>query len=237
MSTWLMLGDSHTYGQSGFAFCQALSAARPDVRVLNGGVNADLAWNLAERIGNALHDAPDLIHVLIGTNDVNAGLHPDHAAGYMRDKGVPKVPTPDFYRQQLRRVFMGLNASGTRLIASTIPPIGDDGGSVWNVSVRHHNRILAEEAAAAGVDLIPLYDRLIGSVDPLRVRSIDRLDWARWIPESQRHHDEDGLDWDAISDRRGLQLTHDGLHLNDRAGRIWLHLLLQHVDPSYIPGS
>lgn len=235
MKTWLLLGDSHTYGQSGFAICEALSAARPDVRVVNGGVNADLAWNLAERVDQALTVRPDVVHVLIGTNDVNAGLHPDHAAGYMRDKGVPTVPTPDFYRQHLRRVFKRLNGSGARLIASQIPPIGDDAVSAWNAAVRHHNRILSEEAASVGATVLPLYDRLIADVDPSRVRPIDRRDWGIWIPDSQRLHDEDGLSWDAIADRRALHLTHDGLHLTERAGRIWLDLLLQEVDTPYIP--
>jgi len=235
MKTWLLLGDSHTYGQSGFAICEALSAARPQVRVVNGGVNADLAWNLAERLEMALDPRPDLIHVLIGTNDVNAGLHPDHAAGYMRDKGVPTVPTPDFYRQQLRRVFKRLNESGAELYASQIPPIGDDAVSVWNAAVRHHNRILTEEADAAGVRVLPLYERLIADVDRSRVRPIDRLDWGQWIPDSQRLHDEVGLSWDAIADQRALRLTHDGLHLNERAGQIWLNLLLQEFDTSYIP--
>jgi lysophospholipase L1-like esterase len=230
MSTWLLLGDSHTFGQSGFAICEALAAARPGVRVLNGGVNADLAWNLSERIEDALREAPALIHVLIGTNDVNAGLHPDHAAGYIRDKGIPTVPTPDFYRSQLRKVFARLNQTGSTLFVSTIPPIGDDSGSAWNVSVRHHNRILAEEAHHANVRVIPLYEKLMASVDEGRVRAIDRTDWGMWIPESQRLHDEDGWGWDAIADRRGLQLTHDGLHLTDRAGRIWLNLLLEEFD-------
>jgi acyl-CoA thioesterase I len=230
MSAWLLLGDSHTFGQSGFAICDALAEARPDVRILNGGVNADLAWNLAERMEASLGSHPDLIHVLIGTNDVNAGLHPDHSSGYMRDKGVPQVPTPDFYRSQLRRVFHRLKQTGARLTASHMPPIGDEADSVWNTAVRHHNRILDEEAQSAGVRVLPLYERLMEHVDVSRVRSIDRLDWGNWIPDSQRLHDEDGLSWDAISDLRALQLTHDGLHLNERAGRIWLDLLLNDFD-------
>jgi hypothetical protein len=61
------------------------------------------------------------------------------------------------------------------------------------------------------------------------------LDWGQWIPDSQRLHDEVGLSWDAIADQRALRLTHDGLHLNERAGQIWLNLLLQEFDTSYIP--
>lgn len=156
-----MLGDSHTVGQSGFAICDALAEARPDVRILNGGVNADLAWNLAERMEASLGSHPDLIHVLIGTNDVNAELHPDHSAGYMRDKGVPQVPTPHFYRENVRRVFARLQQTSARLYASQIPPIGDEPTSAWNEAVYQYNRILEGEANAAGVAMIPLFDRLI----------------------------------------------------------------------------
>lgn len=233
MRTLALLGDSHTYGQSGFAICEALAMARPDLRVLNAGVNGDLAWNLAERMDAALQDRPDGVHVLIGTNDVNAGLHPDHTRGYMRDKGLPHVPTPDVYRSTLRRIFDRLTSSGSKIIASQIPPIGDDPESPWNKAVNRYNVLLSEEADRCDIPLIPLYDRLIDSVDRSRIRSIDRTDWALWIPESQRLHDEDGLSWDAISDQRGLQLTHDGLHLNERAGRIWMSLLLDHVALSH----
>jgi lysophospholipase L1-like esterase len=231
MSTWLLLGDSHTFGQSGFAICEALAEARPDVRILNGGVNADLAWNLAERTEELLGEHPDLIHVLIGTNDVNAGLHPDHSSGYMRDKGVPQVPTSDFYRSQLRRVFHRLKQTGASLYASHIPPIGDEPDSPWNDAVSRYNAILTEEADHCGVTVIPLFDRLIEALDASRIRSIDRLDWGTWIPDSQRLHDEVGMSWDAIADQRGLQLTHDGLHLNERSGRLWLSLLLRHLEP------
>jgi lysophospholipase L1-like esterase len=230
MTTWALLGDSHTFGQSGFAICDALASVRPDVRVLNAGVNGDLAWNLAERLESALRDEPDVVQVLIGTNDVNAGLHPDHAEGYMRDKGLPQSPTPEFYRTNLRRIFDRLMSSDSYIIASQIPPIGDDPDSLWNHTVNRYNAILTEEAGRCGVELLPLYERLIVAVDPRRIRSIDRTDWAMWIPDSQRSHDEDGLSWDAIADRRGLQLTHDGLHLNERSGRLWLTLLLQHLE-------
>jgi len=230
MRTWALLGDSHTFGQSGFAICDALAAVMPDVRVLNAGVNADLAWNLAERMEAALHDEPEVVHILIGTNDVNAGLHPDHAEGYTRDKGLPQSPTPEFYRTNLRRIFDRVISTGSHVIASQIPPIGDDPDSRWNDAVSQYNAILTEEADQCGVRVIPLFDRLIEAVDGSRVRSIDRTDWAIWIPESQRSHDEDGLSWDAITDQRGLQLTHDGLHLNERSGRLWLSLLHQHLE-------
>jgi lysophospholipase L1-like esterase len=161
---------------------------------------------------------------------VNAGLHPDHSAGYMRDKGVPQVPTPDFYRENVRRVFARLQQTSARLYASQIPPIGDEPTSAWNEAVYQYNRILEGEANAAGVAMIPLFDRLMEGVDVSRVRSIDRLDWANWIPDSQRLHDENRLTWDAIADLRALQLTHDGLHLNERAGRIWMKLLRKEFD-------
>jgi len=230
MRTWALLGDSHTFGQSGFAICDALAAVRPDVRVLNAGVNADLAWNLAERMEAALRDEPDVVHILIGTNDVNAGLHPDHAEGYMRDKGVPQVPTPEFYRTNLRRIFDRVMTTGSHVIASQIPPIGDEPDSPWNNAVSRFNAILTEEAGLRDIPVIPLFDRLIEALDASRLRSIDRLDWGTWIPDSQRLHDEVGMSWDAIADQRGLQLTHDGLHLNERSGRLWLSLLLAHLE-------
>jgi lysophospholipase L1-like esterase len=233
MTTWLLLGDSHTFGQSGFAICDALASVRPKVRVLNAGVNADLAWNLAERMESALKEEPDVIHLLIGSNDVNAGLHPDHSAGYMRDKHLPNVPTPEFYRATLRKIFQRLTTTRARLVASQIPPIGDEANSVWNASVRHHNTILQQEADHHGIQVLPLYERLMDTVDDRTVRSIDRTDWGQWIPDSQRLHDELGLSWDAIADQRGLQITHDGLHLTERAGRIWLSLLLETLDPDH----
>lgn len=232
MSTIVLLGDSHTYGQSGFAICEALATARPEWRIVNAGVNGDLAWNLAERMESALSQKPDLIHILIGTNDVNAGLHPDHAAGYTRDKGLPERPTSDFYRRNLRRVLELSVSIGARVVASSIPPIGDDAESKWNLAVSEANLLLGAECRHANVALIPLHARLMAMVDKNRVRRIDRSDWGEWIVESQRLHDEAGLTWDAIADQRGLQLTHDGLHLNERAGRVWLNLLLHEFDSS-----
>jgi len=65
----LCCGDSITHGHIGYNWVGALREQDSSKIYVNAGINGDLAWNLNQRLKNALKCNPDYITILIGTND------------------------------------------------------------------------------------------------------------------------------------------------------------------------
>ncbi|MFD4176321.1 MULTISPECIES: SGNH/GDSL hydrolase family protein [Streptomyces] len=77
------LGDSLTRAQFSVDYLDLLERRHPpgDVRPARFGANGDFAHNLLRRLDAVVTDPPDVITVLIGTNDARASL-----AGYPVDQ-------------------------------------------------------------------------------------------------------------------------------------------------------
>ncbi|HEY0256766.1 MAG TPA: GDSL-type esterase/lipase family protein, partial [Candidatus Methylacidiphilales bacterium] len=76
MKTVVCFGASLTAGTVSFDYVELLRA-RPSLagfRFINHGVNGDLAWNGLQRLDKVVAERPDIVTILIGTNDVNATL-------------------------------------------------------------------------------------------------------------------------------------------------------------------
>ena len=119
--TWVFLGDSitqsvvHTHGARGFVehFAERVRGELgrlPDA-VVNSGVSGARTENLlAEFDWRAGRFAPDVVFVMFGTNDRQAG--PD---------GVPA------YRYRLDQIVQRTRDLGATVVLQTPPPVVDDG--------------------------------------------------------------------------------------------------------------
>ena len=67
-------GDSITHGIISTNWVGMLESRFPDCRFINAGVNSELAYNLLGRIDPIIGINPDIVIILIGTNDVNAKI-------------------------------------------------------------------------------------------------------------------------------------------------------------------
>ena len=62
-------GDSITHGHIGYDWVSSLRRRDGSKIYINAGINADLTWNLNQRINDIIKHNPDYITILIGTND------------------------------------------------------------------------------------------------------------------------------------------------------------------------
>jgi lysophospholipase L1-like esterase len=100
------LGDSLTRAQFSVDYLDLLGRRRPpgDVQLARFGANGDFAYNLLQRLDTVVTNPPDVITVLIGTNDARASL-----AGYpveqaMKRKQLSDRPSVDWFPQCLGAV-------------------------------------------------------------------------------------------------------------------------------------
>jgi lysophospholipase L1-like esterase len=219
----LCLGDSITHGHLGSDWTDLL--ARRGHCVVNGGINGELAWNVVQRLDRALACRPDVVTVLIGANDAMAAH--DEASGrrYVRISKLPRLPDLKWFEANLRELVRRLREqSQARIALMTLAPIGEDRQAPIAALIGECNAIIARVAEELDVGILPLDDRLVALLAEAPgapqhrylpgMRSMIRMLGAGML------HYILAMSWDRIADRRGLAVTVDLVHLNDRAGTV-----------------
>jgi hypothetical protein len=106
----------------------------------------------------------------------------------------------------------------------TLAPIGQDSREPIATLVGECNAIIARVAEDLGAELLPLHDRLAALLaESPGSRRHSYMPGARGrirMVSAGVLHYLLGMSWDRIAARRGLTLTVDLVHLNDRAGTV-----------------
>jgi lysophospholipase L1-like esterase len=222
VKTVVCFGASLTAGTVSFDYLELLSA-RPsltDFRFINHGVNGDLAWNGLQRLDKVIAEKPDVVTILIGTNDVNATLSERNRLRYVSFNHLPQDPTLAWYEESLRAIVARLKAeTSARLALLSLAVIGENLEHEANRKVSLYNEVIRRVAGDEIIDYLPLNERMVAY---LRKHEKDRTD----LPPRLEYRDglinvgnalalhATGLSWDEVSHRNGLLLTTDCLHLN-----------------------
>jgi acyl-CoA thioesterase I len=223
------VGDSITQGSVSANYVDLLSdrLAPSGFTVVNEGVNGNLAWNVLQRLDSVIARRPDVVTLLIGTNDVNATLDEKSQRSYRRSQRLPGRASLPWYRESVAAILDRLAAeTEARVIVLDIPMLGEDLSSEWNRRVDAHNDSLRLICADRGVECLPLHDRLVALLpvdhEPPTYTG-DRVLMVRAI----LRHVVLRSSWDAISHRNGLGVLTDHIHLNDRAAAVVADLVEQ----------
>jgi lysophospholipase L1-like esterase len=224
----LCLGDSITHGHLGSDWTGLLASR--GLAVVNGGINGELAWNVVQRVDRALVCRPDVVTVLIGANDAMAAH--DEASGhrYLKLVNLPRLPDLEWFEENLRLLVCQLREkSGARIAVMTLAPIGEDSRAPIASLVGECNQIIARVTEDLDVELLPLHDRLAALLDDGSGARQHRYvpgtrSTLRMVGAGALHYLL-GMSWDRIAERRGMTLTVDLVHLNDRAGRVVAELV------------
>ncbi|QNP75300.1 SGNH/GDSL hydrolase family protein [Streptomyces roseirectus] len=218
------LGDSLTRAQFSVDYLDLLGRRHPpgDVRLARFGVNGDFAWNLLQRLDAVVTDPPDVITVLIGTNDARASL-----AGYpveqaMKRKRLPERPSAGWFQQCLGAVVARLRAETDATIALlSLPVLGQQLDAAAAQASQAYSRMIAEVAAAEQVTCLPLHER---QTEELRRADPPPIPYREPTPAAVlgvlAQHTLLRRDLDTISRRHGLLLTTDHIHQNSRGATL-----------------
>lgn len=218
------LGDSLTRAQFSADYLDLLERGHPagDVRLARFGTNGDFAYNLLQRLDAVVTNPPDVITVLIGTNDARASL-----AGYpldqaMKRKKLPARPSADWFRQCLEAVVARLRAETDATIGLlSLPVLGQQLDGAAAQASQAYSRIIADVAAAHEVAYLPLHER---QVEELRQADPQPISYRDATPAAVIgvlvQHAVLRRSLDTISRRRGLVLTTDHIHQNSRGAAL-----------------
>jgi lysophospholipase L1-like esterase len=198
-------------------------------RFASGG---DLAYNGMRRTGDIIASSPEAVIILLGGNDVLASVFPKVARVLGGWKRLPRMPSPDGYRETVSAIVKTLaKATRARVALCSLQPIGEDPSSADPVQVRlnrcveEYNAILRDVASAERATYLPFYERMQEMIVASPGRAFTRFDFLPFYRDVFLQY---VLRWDndKIGARHGWKVHRDGIHLNSRSG----HMLADLVD-------
>jgi lysophospholipase L1-like esterase len=212
-------GDSITHGVVSANYLTMLQKkyAKHGYEFVNAGINGNLAWNVLQRLDEIIACKPDVVTLLIGTNDVNATLNEISEENYRRQQKLTEKPTFDTYRQNIETIIERLKTETSAKIAIIgLPMLGENLDSELNQRINHYDEALQAIAAEKGVTYLPLPERLLAMLPhnynpPAYKGQLDTILYA-----TLKHHFL-RQSWDSISRQNGFAILTDHIHLNDKA--------------------
>ena len=219
-------GDSLTRGNMSHSYvADARERLGRDILLLNAGKNGDTIEQLADRLDAIIACDPDMVTLLIGTNDaVRPAVAP---ASWDRETAA--------FRAILGRLKTEADAS---LAVFSLPLAGGHAYSGLNQRTGSLSSALVAAANGAGVPVLPLRARqeLYLEEGGLSVRSghppcATFDDVMEALPGVRRQLARKGAetDYDAIADRRGHILVIDCIHFSGIGARPATDLLVDFV--------
>ena len=214
-------GDSITHGHIGYDWVSSLRDKDDSKIYINAGINADLTWNLNQRLDDIIKHNPDFITILIGTNDA-IGSQPVKLIQdyYIQTKNLPQVPSIKWFEEQIEIFVKEVKENTSAKIAiTTLPWLGEQkDASIINV-IKNHNKIIKRIAVQYDLFILDLFSKFkeqIASNDsiPYTTSELRRLRGLRAVILYYIF----GWSWTKIGKKYKLKLLCDHIHLNEKGG-------------------
>ncbi len=228
-TTVVCLGDSITKGNVSYNWLQDLAKKMPQYRFVNHGCNGDLAYHALLRLDAVIKDSPDIVVLLLGTNDV---LHTIPEIAHLVKKAkLPQKPDIDWFQVTFENIITELRQrTKARILVVSLPILGEGLRHHTNTLVALYNERIRRIVEQYHLEYIPLNEALVGILEqehpanPVALQdSIGMVMKApiRRLLFRQR--------WETISAANGLKLTTDNIHLNTRSGKILADLVAKRL--------
>ncbi|MFD8800070.1 SGNH/GDSL hydrolase family protein [Streptomyces atroolivaceus] len=218
------LGDSLTRALISVDYLDLLGRRHPpgDLHLARFGANGDFAYNLLRSLDAVIANPPDVITVLIGTNDARASLAGYRVEKAMKRKQLPERPSASWFQQCLGSVVERLRAETDATIGLlSLPVLGQQLDGAAAQASQRYSRMIAEVATTDEVTYLPLHER---QTEELRHADPPPIAYREVTPAAGLgvfvQHAVFRRSLDTISQRRDLVLTTDHIHQNSRGAAL-----------------
>jgi lysophospholipase L1-like esterase len=226
------IGDSITHGRISQNYVKILREKLGiKYEIINAGLNSHLAWNVLERLDEIIKCRPDIITILIGTNDVNATTSLKNKRDYIKRMNLPRDPDHEWFCQTLKKIIERLKTGTKAQIAVlTLPMIGESlNGQFFNLT-NEYSKSIAELTKEMSVNSLDLHEMMVRYLEnnpgkPKYAYAKERM----YIFSSVIQHYFLGRSWDQIATKAGFNLHRDYLHMNTKGALMIAELIENYI--------
>jgi lysophospholipase L1-like esterase len=227
------IGDSLTHGNIGDCWVESLRDEYPEDTFLNEGINGDVVWQVQQRIEPILSCKPDIVILMIGSNDAMASFNKHSGERYKHNNNLPEVPTFESYQRLLPELLDSLSDI-PKIALCTIPPVGENPDSAVNQHVKMFNDFIELTASNKNISLIPvssfLWDDLSSRTYPFRKDYDPKvLPIIKRIYGGMFHHYIFKKSWNDVAKSKGQWILFDQIHLNERGAQVVFNLVKKYI--------
>lgn len=223
-ATVVFVGDSITLGQVSASYIQILRT-RMDVEkfhFINAGVNNDVVYNVLHRLEHVVANHPDIVILMIGTNDILSTLSPENRIFLRLHKRLPRNPDLHWYIENLTAVIRKLKNETSAIIGvASIPVLGENLVSRPIRRVKAYNDAVMDVTKNENVAYLPVFENQVEYLKSAN-RKKGKTFYARITlsVEMVLTHAFFHETFDSFSARHGFKLLTDGVHMNTKGAEI-----------------
>lgn len=228
---YIGFGDSLTRGNMSASWFDRVEAHLPGFQCFNAGVNADLTHTLLTRLDDIIECQPDIITILVGTNDVNATVSNDRLERYIKLNKITQSTDFEQFKQNYKVIIERLLAeTNTRIILISLPPITEDWAYWVNKRADEYSAEIKAIAEKYQLEYVPFRETLRGKM-PINNGQILDLDKGvkviQWAVIQKYFFKKT---WNELSQMRHAKYLTDNIHLNDEAAQILAEMVLDKIN-------
>ena len=218
------IGDSLAHGNIGVSWVDLLRKEFPSDIFLNEGINGDVVWQVHQRLELILKCNPDIIILMIGSNDAMASFNSKSGKRYKRNNNLPNIPSFQSYQKLLPELLDKL-ISVDKVFLCTLPPIGEIKDSQVNQHVNKFNDFIRKTAQERDLSILAVSESLWSDLALREFSCINdynpnSIPLMRRIYGGVMHHYIFKQPWDKIAKSNRQWLLFDQIHLGERAANI-----------------
>ncbi|MCK5735759.1 MAG: hypothetical protein KAH21_04735 [Spirochaetaceae bacterium] len=224
----MLIGNSLTAGNLGIPYSRYLNLPT-DSRIINQGLDGDTLLGVKNRLEAALEmESPDILVIQTGANDILLPEMNSRGGTWkpfveeMKKRGSLPTENPisflNIYTEMISvAISSGLNSR--RIICATIPPIGENLLSSRNKKRMEYNRSIRRAVKITAACLADIAENFEEELRKIEIPSdwffSNPADFISDVKEVRR-----GKGAMNLSKERGLYLTMDGAHLNEKGAEL-----------------
>jgi len=236
------IGDSITHGRVSQNYVDMIRKYfySRNITVINAGINNDLAITIEQLLDEIMQCKPDVVTLLIGTNDVCADVSSVNLREFEKEKKIPTgyIPSIDNYKRHLTAVVSRLKnqaQKSPRIILLSLPVFGENTNCNDFKLAEKYSDVVKRVSFDMGVDYIPLGELMSKRLVSYSSDGIPYCDSKSRSMMYKAIIKRYGLrqSWEEISNNSGLYLTTDLLHLNRVGATIVAEEIVALIDEGY----
>jgi lysophospholipase L1-like esterase len=227
--TIVCVGDSNTHGNVSYNWVDDLINIYPDFQILNAGVNADLTGTLLRRLDDTIAAKPDLVTLLIGTNDIQSTMGFNQEKRYREMKKIEPDEQTNYaiFCDNFGKIITRLKTeTNSQIAVFSLPILSENLDHEANKKGDQYSDFIKQVAAQHNLTYLPL-------------RETQKV-YLQQHPSTLKYSYEDTFklmnlsisrniflkqSWDEISAKHGLWLTPDNIHQNSVSGKMIIDLV------------